>query len=105
MGQSANSGSNSLYSKAKGITTGQRDTFLFDNIRFYNINNGDVNGNDNAAVGTCSHCAFSLEAEGFGNTAKLRNLQFSNVGKKIQWSSRNNAILHDMDGSLTGDGA
>ena len=59
VGLSANAGDSSLYSSAKGIVTGQRDTFLFKTISFHNFNQGSIN---NAAIGTTSHSAKSLEA-------------------------------------------
>ena len=68
VGMSANAGDASLYSGAKGIVTGQRDTFLFKNVRFHKF---DQDTTGNAAIGTLSHSAFSLEAEGFANTASV----------------------------------
>ena len=106
VGMSANAGDKSLYTKATGITVGQRDTFLFDNVRFYNINKDADNGSNNAAVGTCSHCAKSLAEEGFGNTNKFKNFKFTDVGVKLRWKeAKFNAILHDIDGSFSGAGA
>ncbi len=99
---SDNAGSDtSIYSSSKGIVTGQRDTFLFKNIRFYKFDQG---GNKHAAIGTTSHSDKSLEGEGFGNTASLEGLQFSEVTNKLSWDTNLN-ILHDIDGSLTGTGS
>lgn len=100
VGMSANAGAASLYSGAKGIVTGQRDTFLFKNIRFHKF---DQDTTGNAAIGTTSHSDKSLEGEGFCNTASLEGLTFTSVTHKIAWDSEV-AILHDKDGSLTGAG-
>ena len=101
VGMSANAGAANQYSGAKGIVTGQRDTFLFKNIRFHKFNQG---ANNNAAIGTTSHSAKSLEGEGFANTASLEGLIFTQVTNKIAWDAQLN-ILHDKDGSLTAAGA
>ena len=82
VGQSANSGSGQLYRRSKGIVTGQRDTFLFKNIRFHNFDQGNKR---NAAIGTTSHSFKSLEPEGFANTASLEGLTFTQVTNKIFW--------------------
>lgn len=100
VGMSANAGDASQYESAKGIITGQRDTFLFKNIRIHNFNQQNK---DNAGVGTTSHGAFSLEAEGFANTASIESITFTSVKYRISWHA-NVAILHDKDGKLSGAG-
>lgn len=74
VGRSNNAGDAGLYNTAKGIVTGQRDTFLFTNIRFHNFNQGSIN---HTAIGTTSHSDKSLEDEGFANTASLEKLTFT----------------------------
>lgn len=77
----------------------QREFFLVKNVRFYNFN-----WNSAAAIGTCSHC---VQPEDLGaRTSHVSNLWFDKetVTKKIKWNFPGYAILHDLDGSLTGKG-
>ncbi len=93
-------GDATLYESTKGITTGQRDSFSYKNILFTDLS---MEGNANiAAIGTCSHCSLSLDADGFVNTHIVEALSFKNVSNKILYHKLKRTILYSPDGSLVG---
>jgi len=83
----------------RSVEMPQREFFLVKNVRFYNFN-----WNTAAALGTCSHCT---APEDLGaRTSTITNLWFDpkTVTKRIKWNFPGRAILHDLDGSTTGQG-
>ena len=58
VGFSDNTKGNDQNERYHGITTGQRDSFKYKNIRFYDFD-GNVANHNAAAIGTCSHCSFT----------------------------------------------
>ena len=88
------------YNGAKGVTTGQKDTYYFKNIEIHNFAAGTET---NSGVTTCSHCAFTLNKKGFANTMKWEGVSFTNVTKQLIWDQWHNQIIHDVDGKFSGD--
>lgn len=70
VGFSQNTKGNTQNAKYHGITTGQRDTFIFRNVKFYDFDGNSANPNA-GAIGTCSHCSFTQTSDGFANTYEL----------------------------------
>jgi hypothetical protein len=71
------------------------------NVRFYNF---DLN--EQAAIGTCSHCFHPAATDSGARTVTFSNLLFdSSVSMKVRYQFPYRAILKDKDGSLTGLGA
>lgn len=95
----------SEFTETKGIITGQRDSYIFRNIKFAHFflvedeENSTVNDKI-AAIGTCSHCPGSQDDDGFVNTIKLEGLTFNNVKNRLLYHENRRTILHNPDGSL-----
>lgn len=70
VGFSANTKDNTQTGTYRGINTGQRDSFVFKNIKFYNFDGNAVNTGA-SAFGTCSHCSFTLDSDAFANTYEV----------------------------------
>ena len=103
VGFSENNESIVNYTTTKGITTGQRDSFTFKNVKFANITSDETN-TDIAAIGMCSHCTASLDEDGLANTYIFSGVSFTNVTYKVKYNTERNTILHNPDGSILGDG-
>ena len=90
----------SVYQITKGITTGQRDSFNYRNIKFVDFK---LEGNDQiGAIGTCSHCRLSLDADGFVNTHRIEAVTFKNVNAKILYHKLKKTIIYNPDGTIVG---
>ena len=82
-----------------GLVAPQSDLWFVTNARFYNFNNGA------AALGDCCHCDTPLKDSG-ARTTRFSNLMFdSSVEKRIRWRTPRKGIFHDLDGTLTEQGA
>jgi len=77
---------------------------MFKNVKIYNYDS-NTGENTNAAIGTCSHCMQNLDPDGYANTATYEGISFTNVSKRIHYSISRDAIIHDKDGSISGDGS
>ena len=55
-------------------------------------------------MGDCSHCGTALK-DSNTRTTRFEKLQFTNVDRKIKWNWPFKGIFHDLDGTLTGQGA
>ena len=83
-----------------GIVAPQSDLWLVTNARFYNFQHGA------AALGDCSHC-LTPKADSGARTTRFSNLMFDDatVDRRIRWKEPYKGIFHDLDGTLTGQGA
>jgi len=82
-----------------GIVAPQSDHWLVKNARFYNFQGGA------AALGDCSHC-ISPKADSGARTTRFEDLYFDDsVDMRIRWNEPWNGIFHDLDGTLTEQGA
>jgi hypothetical protein len=83
-----------------GIVAPQSDLWLVDDARFYNFQNGA------AALGDCAHCD-TPKADSGARTTRFSNLIFDDatVDARIKWRWPHKGIFHDLDGTLTGQGA
>jgi hypothetical protein len=81
-----------------GIVAPQSDLWFVTNARFYNFKNGA------AALGDCSHCE-TPKADSGARTTRFSQLKFTNVDHRIKWRWPFKGIFHDLDGTLTEQGA
>ncbi len=102
VGFSENYGGDTLFENTKGVVTGQMDSFNYKDIKFRNFTSELTTV---AAIGSCSHCDLSLDAEGLANTHTFTGISFDNVTQKLKYgSSYKDLILNNPDGSIIGDG-
>ena len=85
-------------SSRHGIVAPQSDLWFVTNARFYNFNGGS------AALGDCSHCN-TPKADSGTRTTRFSELKFVNVSNRIRWNWPFKGIFHDLDGTLTEQGA
>lgn len=97
-----NPGKDSDYFKAAGIMTSRDDKMIISNVTFHNF--GDSSHNKFVAVKHCSVCDNACERKSEPNTLKLEKISFVNVTRKLYWTGPRRHIVHDIDGSFTGEG-
>ena len=87
-------------SSTHGIVAPQSDLWKVSNARFYNFQNGA------AALGDCAHCA-TPKADSGARTTRFADLYFDDatVDRRVAWRWPFKGIFHDLDGTLTGQGA
>ena len=83
-----------------GIVMPQSDMWMVSNARFYNFMNGA------AALGDCSLC-MTVDGDSGARTTRFSKLKFddSTVTARVNFLDPLKGIFHDLDGTLTGQGA
>lgn len=86
-------------SATHGIVAPKSDLWFVSNVRFYNFFDGA------AALGDCSACE-TPDTDSGARTTRFSNLHFdASVEKRIAWRWPFKGIFHDLDGTLTEQGA
>lgn len=101
VGNSANADQMTNAGSQHGIITPRTENFQVHNAKFYNFNL-----NDQAALGSCSHCFHSAATDSGARTVTFSGLYFhpTSVTKKIRYQYPFRDIYYDLDGTLTGKG-
>lgn len=101
VGNSANAEAMTNAGSQHGIITPRTENFQVHNVKFYNFNL-----NEQAALGSCSHCFHPAATDSGARTVTFSGLYFhpTSVTKKIRYQYPFRDIYYDLDGSLTGKG-
>jgi len=97
VGRSAND-DGSIHDEVRyGLITPRTENFTVNGVDFYNFNE-----DNDAAIGSCSHCFHPAATDSGARTVNFKRLSFTNVNKKILYQEPWRAIYKDLDGTLTG---
>jgi len=83
-----------------GFVGPRTEGFRVNGLKFYNFD-----FNKAAGISTCSHCHHDNATDSGSRTVRFSGLKFEKCPRKIVYHTPFRAILHDLDGTLTGQGA
>lgn len=90
IGQSANTEEELLFNSPHGIVGPRTENFVVKDVNFWNLD-----WNEAAGFGTCSHCEHPATEDRGSYTYKTEGLTFNNVQQKIRHEVPWNFIFHD----------
>jgi hypothetical protein len=84
-----------------GIITPRTENFSVEGTAFYNYD-----WNEAAVIGTCSHCFHPAATDSGARTSTVSGLYVDDatVARRVRYQEPFRAIIHDLDGTLTGRG-